>query len=200
MSVTFKLWRYVWLTPVLGAFGLGVLWLLGLISFFIMVLALSPQQITAKTDGIVVLTGGADRVRTGMELLQHRMAHELLISGVHRTADLKDMIIVAHLENGGVPCCITLGFEAVDTVGNARETAAWVKEKNITSLRLVTANYHMARALIEMKRATPDVDLIAHPVKPDGWSPWSGRGLKLMLSEYHKTLYALVRYAKQVLT
>jgi uncharacterized SAM-binding protein YcdF (DUF218 family) len=193
--VTFRFWRYVFLTPVLGAVGLGVLWALGFASFFITVIAMGPVQATLKTDGVVVLTGGAERVKTGLELLQHGQTRELLISGVHHAADLKDLLLKSHMNGADFPCCITLGFEASDTVGNARETADWVHSNKIQTLRLVTATYHMPRALIEMKRALPGVRLVAHPVRPASFSPWSNRGWILTLSEYHKTLLALARFS-----
>lgn len=194
-TVTFRFWRYVFLTPVLGAVGLTVLWALGLASFFITVVAMGPVQATLKTDGVVVLTGGAERVKTGLELLQQGQTRELLISGVHHAADLKDLLLKAHMVEGDFPCCITLGFQASDTVGNANETATWAKDHHIHTLRLVTANYHMPRALIEMKRSLPSVRLVAHPVRPAGFSPWSKRGWILTVSEYHKTLLALLRFS-----
>lgn len=178
----------MFLTPVLGCVGMGILWALGLVSFIVTVLVMTPTAPDIKTDGIVVLTGGADRVRTGLELLKSGGARELLISGVHKTADLKDLITMAHIPDTDLPCCITLGFKALDTAGNADETAAWARQHKLTSLRLVTARYHMPRALIEIKKAIPGVTIIPHPVSPSGFDPLSRTGIILLFSEYHKTI------------
>lgn len=192
------LWRYLWLTPVLGGVGLGVLWILGLLSFLVTISAMTPGRPFAATDGIVVLTGGAERVRTGLELLQDKTSPQLLISGVHRTADLQDLIRLAQLPGSDIPCCITLGFEAEDTAGNADETARWVAKHNIRSLRLVTASYHMPRALVELSRTLPGVTLIPHPVQPPGFHLMSRRGAILAVSEYHKTLLVSARWTTRV--
>lgn len=192
----FRLWRYLLLTPVLGAFGLSVLWALGLVSFIATILSLSPAPVTQKTDGIVVLTGGEERVRTGITLLAKGSAKELLISGVNKSTNLRQLLHAANLPESATPCCITLGFAAMDTVGNAHETAAWVQGHHITSLRLVTANYHMPRAWVEMRRTLPEVRMVLHPVSPTGFNLRTFRGWQHALIEYHKTLIALARLAK----
>ncbi|OYZ86255.1 MAG: hypothetical protein B7Y00_06675, partial [Sphingomonadales bacterium 17-56-6] len=53
-------------------------------------------------------------------------------------------------------CCIALGFQSVDTRSNALETAAWAKRNKVTSLRLVTHDWHMRRARFELDRALPE--------------------------------------------
>jgi len=193
--------RYIFLTPVLGAFGLLILWSLGLASFILTISALSPDHASKiKTDGIVVLTGGAERVQTGLVLLKNEQARELLISGVHKAADLKDLLLLAHMPTDDFPCCITLGFEALDTIGNAQETAHWAKTRNIKTLRLVTANYHMPRAYVEMRRAMPEVKITTHAVKPEGFSVTKPKGLFLAIKEYHKTILATARWIKDLAT
>lgn len=188
-----RFWRYMFLTPILGGFGLAILWVLALASFTLTILFMTPQLPTQKTQGIVVLTGGADRVQTALILFQDRMADELFISGVHKTTRLADILAAAKIPERSVPCCITLGFGALDTVGNANETAAWVHDHHIQTLRLVTANYHMPRAAIEMRRALPDVQIILHPVQAKIFDTSPKAGIKLILTEFHKTVVAAVR-------
>jgi hypothetical protein len=53
-------------------------------------------------------------------------------------------------------CCVTLGFAAVDTRSNAAETAKWVAQNDVRSLRLVTTDWHMRRAAGEIERTLPD--------------------------------------------
>lgn len=182
------LWRYLILAPLVGVLSASVLWGLGLISFIITILAMTPTNLSQRTDGIVVLTGGAERVRTGLTLLQNRQGRELLISGVYRGTELDELIEQAHMDDQDIPCCITLGFEAVDTAGNARETAQWAHDHQIKRLRLVTANYHMPRAWLEMRLAMPDVDIIPYPVRTQKFNIWNATGIKLTLTEYHKTI------------
>ena len=59
---------------------------------------------------------------------------------------------------------MTIGRDALTTHGNARETAAWVRTRPIHSLIVVTAFYHMPRALAELRRVLPDVTLYPDPV------------------------------------
>ena len=67
---------------------------------------------------------------------------------------------------------------------------------NYRSLLVVTANYHMPRALIELKRRLPGVLLRPYPVVPDQlkldhWWIWRGSA-SLLVQEYDKYLLALV--------
>ena len=60
------------------------------------------------------------------------------------------------------------------------------------SLRLVTANYHMPRALLIFSRELPNVDLYQWPVNPDdldlsNWW-WDPASLRLLAREYAKYL------------
>src|SRR5262249_23318436 len=94
-------------------------------------------------------------------------------------------------------CCIVAGHAAGSTLGNAEETAAWMKAEKFNSLRLVTADYHMPRSLLEFRRAMPATEIIAHPVFPDrvnreSW--WRSPGTaSLLVNEYDKYLIALFR-------
>lgn len=190
-----RLWRYVFLTPILGVFGMMVLWFLGLISFITTILLMSPPPTTRTTDGIVVLTGGAERVKTGLQLLKDHRGRELLISGVHKDTDRGDLLARAGMKPGDVPCCITLGFEAIDTSGNAHETARWARTHHLETLRVVTATYHMPRAYLEMKIALPDIRIVPHPVRPGQFDLWKPSGARLVFKEYHKTILVGARWA-----
>jgi uncharacterized SAM-binding protein YcdF (DUF218 family) len=72
-----------------------------------------------------------------------------------------------------------------------------MQAEKLRSLRLVTANYHMPRSLLEFGRAMPDVAIVPNPVFP-GISRdkrWWLRpaSLALALIEYDKYLVALAR-------
>lgn len=148
------------------------------------------------TDAIVVLTGGSQRVQTGLQLLTAGKAKKLFVSGVYHGTDVAALLHVQRQSPDALQCCIALGHAADNTYGNALETAAWMRQEGYGSLRLVTANYHMRRALLEFTRAMPEARIIPHPVFPEGvrerWWAWPGT-LDLIIGEYDKYLWALVR-------
>lgn len=150
------------------------------------------------TDAIVVLTGGAGRVREGLRLLDAGLGKKLFVSGVHGAVDVRELLRAARRTPGNLECCIVIDHAAGSTRGNARETAGWMRRQGYRSLRLVTASYHMPRSLLEFRRAMPaGVEIVPHPVFPEGfragnWLRWRGSG-RLVVSEYHKYLAALAR-------
>ncbi len=180
----------------LGGFaGLGALWLAGLI-WFAAGIPRAPAVPTTATDAIVVLTGGAGRLGVGFELLREGRAKKLFVSGVYRGVDVAEILRVSQQSPEALACCIAIGHSAVDTAGNARETARWMADEGFASLRLVTADYHMPRSLAEFRRAMPGVTLIAHPVSSDSihvdtWWRWPGTA-SLIASEYTKHLVSTV--------
>ena len=175
---------------------LAVLWLVGLLWFA----AALPDKVAdteSKTDAIVVLTGGSGRLRQGLELLTRQAAAKLFVSGVYRGVEVEELLVISQQSPEELQCCIALGYEADNTRGNATETAAWMREQGFTSLRLVTATYHMPRSLLEFRRAMPSLDVVPHPVfsrnfKQSDWWRWPGSAT-LLATEYCKYLVALVR-------
>ena len=168
-------------------------WTAGFYWFTKLIPAPGPASEEA-TDAIVVLTGGAGRVREGLRLLENGLAAKLFVSGVYRGVDVQALLRHARQEPGNLECCIVLGYVADNTRGNARETAAWIERERHGSLRLVTASYHMPRSLLEFGRVLPsEFGLVAHPVHPEHFQAWwrSRNSLRLALSEYHKYLFAL---------
>jgi len=149
------------------------------------------------TDAIVVLTGGSLRLRSGLDLLREGRGRQLFVSGVNREVDLAELLHVAGNAPDWAACCVALGHNADNTLGNAQETAAWMRRYGYRSLRLVTAWYHMRRSLLEFARAMPEVAIAPHPVFPENvrqrhW--WARPGtVALILSEYGKYLAALCR-------
>jgi uncharacterized SAM-binding protein YcdF (DUF218 family) len=154
----------------------------------------SPER---KADGIVVLTGGASRVSDAMELLAAGYGKRLLISGVHPTIAAADISRSVQEGQGLFHCCVDLDHSAVNTRSNAAETRRWVRERGFKSLIVVTSNYHMPRAIVELSHAMPDITLVPFAVVGDKWreEPWwsSGATFRLVLSEYVKYVAAAVR-------
>jgi uncharacterized SAM-binding protein YcdF (DUF218 family) len=158
------------------------------------------QPRTARTaDGIVVLTGAAQRMTDAIELLAGKRGQRLLVSGVNPAItpeELKKQIPdFARLSE----CCIDLGHEAQNTLGNAVETAAWAKKHGFKTLLVVTSSWHMPRAIVELERETDGIELIPYPVvtermRDSSW--WSSpQTVRLLVFEYLKYLAALVRAA-----
>ncbi|HEV3501103.1 MAG TPA: YdcF family protein [Bradyrhizobium sp.] len=150
-----------------------------------------------RADGIVVLTGGSSRVSDAMELLAGGYGRRLLISGVHPTNAASDISRSLSENQSLLSCCVDLDRSAVNTRSNAAETRRWVHERGFKSLIVVTSNYHMPRAIVELSHAMPDIRLVPFAVVGDKWrdEPWwtNGATLRLLLSEYVKYVAAEVR-------
>jgi uncharacterized SAM-binding protein YcdF (DUF218 family) len=152
---------------------------------------------SGNADGIVVLTGGSSRVSDAIELLASGYGKRLLISGVHPTNGVSDISRSLPESQPLLKCCVDLDRSAVNTRSNASETRRWADERGFHSLIVVTSNYHMPRAIVELSHAMPDVTLIPFAVVGEKWreEPWwtSGATLRLLLSEYVKYIAAEVR-------
>ncbi|MBV9533188.1 MAG: YdcF family protein [Bradyrhizobium sp.] len=152
---------------------------------------------TRRADGIVVLTGGSSRVSDAMELLAAGYGKRLLISGVHRLNAASDISRSLPESQSYFACCIDLDRSAVNTRSNAAQTRRWAQGRGFKSLIVVTSNYHMPRAIVELSHAMPDIELIPFAVVGDKWreEPWwtSGTTLRLVLSEYVKYVAAEMR-------
>ncbi len=168
-----------------------VAWDIGLVWFIQYATRLTPPPPMA--DGIVALTGGAERVETALRLLQAHRAHWLLLSGTGGGVDLAVLARRAGVDPEPLEAQVTLGRQATTTRGNALETAAWARDHDIHTLIVVTAYYHMPRALTELRRAMPDVALYPEPVlRPQSGGIGPVVTLRLTAEEYTKYLLALV--------
>ena len=170
----------------------------GLLWFAAKLPAAAPSA-EEPTDAIVVLTGGQDRLTSGLDLLAQGAAPKLFVSGVYRGVEVGELLSLSQRDPENLECCIALGYEADDTRGNALETAEWMRAEGFDSLRLVTAVYHMPRSLLEFQRAMPDKRILPHPVFPPGFrhDAWwrSPRSISLLARECAKYLLAAIRGA-----
>lgn len=188
----------------------GLKWLTGLVAtgaglvgfgfiVFASIVMREPASETEKADAIVVLTGGEARIGEAARLLRQGRAERLLITGVNPMTGSRDIANLSGLTPDELACCVDLGYEALNTKGNAEETAGWIRARGYDSLIVVTASYHMPRSLLELSRELPNVKLIAHRVMPQslqgrGW--WSHPGTaRILLSEYVKLFPAAARLA-----
>ncbi|MBP1531938.1 MAG: YdcF family protein, partial [Alphaproteobacteria bacterium] len=102
-----------------------------------------------KTDAVVVLTGGRNRIAKGIKIYNAGKAERLFISGVSKSTTLEDLEQRAGLEIINKQN-VELGYVATTTIGNALEVKNWVEKNNISSIRLVTSNYHVPRSMAEL--------------------------------------------------
>ncbi len=180
--------RALRLAPIAGC-ALVLAWLAGFVWFVGDVGR--PQAVRVNADGIVVLTGGADRVASGLHLLAEGRGRVLLISGVGGGVDLDSLARQTGVDAAPLAGRITLGRKATSTTGNADETAAWVRDQDLHSLLVVTASYHMKRAMTELERTLPAVRLIPAPVIPPALRGGGGVAtIRLLAHEYTKWLAA----------
>ena len=188
--------------PVRAVFGIAlavaVAWCAGLV-WFIEQIPRTVENPDAVTDAIVVLTGGAGRLGTGLDLLARGRAAKLFVSGVYRGVDVRELLRVSRQAPDELECCVLVGHSAADTEGNALETSRWMAAEGFASLRLVTASYHMPRSEAEFRRVMPGVRVVPHPVFPehvriDAWWRWPGTAA-LLAGEYTKFLVAVIASA-----
>jgi uncharacterized SAM-binding protein YcdF (DUF218 family) len=182
---------------------IALIWSAGLFAFASRVQQSTPAPDPDPADGVVALTGAnsTERISAAMDLLEQGLGKRLLISGVDRSASREDIRNVSKAARRLYDCCVDLGFTAVDTVGNARETADWARTMRYRSLIIVTADYHMPRAMLELRAVMrePEFHLQAYPaatpsLKARRW--WrSPRTARLMAVEYCKYLAILAREA-----
>jgi uncharacterized SAM-binding protein YcdF (DUF218 family) len=182
---------------------LAMIWAAGLLAYASRVQQSTPAPAPEPADGIVALTGAnsAERIAAAMDLLEQGAGKRLLISGVNRGVSREDIRRVSKAARRLYDCCVDLGFTAIDTVGNARETADWARNMRYRRLIIVTADYHMPRAMLELRAVMrePEFQLQAYPaatpsLKARRW--WrSPRSARLMVVEYCKYLAILGREA-----
>lgn len=151
-----------------------------------------------SADAIVVLTGGPTRIAEGAKLLRLGRGKRLLISGVNPQTGKASLMKISGLDLASFDCCVDLGYQALDTIGNADETRKWAEAHGYTRLLVVTSNYHMPRSLMELLRAMPNAKFIPHAVphrKKASKTPWWKQpGLTRELArEYLKFLPAAAR-------
>ncbi len=165
------------------------------LQYFVLNLPKISGPLGPATDGIVVITGGQQRLADGLSLLQIGAGKALLVSGVG--LGVSKSILADELDLGApvmtlLKCCVTLEFAANDTRGNALAASQWAAKNKFQSLRLVTSNYHMPRAKHVFTNKMPDIEFYFWPVSPadltlETW--WQKPDIiRLLAREYAKYL------------
>jgi uncharacterized SAM-binding protein YcdF (DUF218 family) len=178
-----------------------LIWAAGLFAFAARVERSTPPPVPEPADGIVALTGANsnERLAAAVELLAENRGRRVLVSGVNRAASRDDIRTVSKAVRRLYDCCVDLGFTAADTVGNARETAEWARAMRYDSLIVVTADYHLPRAMLELRAVMPEKQLTPYAVSTaslDARRWWRRpKSARLMVVEYSKYLAILGREA-----
>lgn len=159
-------------------------WILGFIWFAVTLPR--PADSLRRTDAIVALTGEGARIERALDMLDARAAPRLLISGVDRDVRPGELAALYHRDAAQFACCVDLGFKAVDTRSNAVETFRWTQSGHRRSIRLVTSDWHMKRARLELDLVTDgQIKIVEDAVQ-------TLPSLRILIIEYHKYLLRLI--------
>ena len=158
---------------------------------------LTTPENPASADAIIVLTGGQSRIDAALDLLKSGKGERLLISGANPSSGREALRAATGADKQLFKCCVDIDHAALDTIGNAEESAKWVEQHAYSSVILVTNNYHMPRSLLEMHRLLANARLDPYPVvnsRLDGGG-WMVKpdALRVIFTEYLKYLAAVAR-------
>ena len=142
-----------------------------------------------ETDAVVVPTGGAGRIARGLEVLEQKQAPIMLVTGVDPEVTEGEFAAEFSVPSRLMRCCVTLGYAAVDTRGNAAETTLWVVEQEVSQLRLVTTDWHMRRAAAELEASLPPSVVVIRDAVP------SEPSLRALFLEYNKLIASVLARA-----
>ena len=188
--------RRRWRRAALVSLALAVALVVADFSWFVRQMPVTEVAPAGNADGIVALTGGPFRINDALDLLAAGRGRRLLISGVNPTTRRSEISRLIPEHERWFTCCVDIDHSAT-TIGNASETRQWAKARGFQSLIVVTANFHMPRALVELRHELPDVALVPYGVvsekmRIEAW--WENpETMRLLLFEYLKYIVARVR-------
>jgi len=177
-----------------------LMWVAGLFAFTARIERSTPAPDPEPADAVVALTGpSALRIAAALKLVEDGKGSRVLVSGVNRKVTRAELQSVSKAPPQLFECCVDMGFSAANTIGNARETAAWARAYGFKRLIVVTADYHMPRAVLELRGALPGVAIEPYPVATgelDVRNWWKGgSSARRFVVEYCKYLVILTREA-----
>ncbi len=189
-----RLWAWAQFFGFLLILIIGIL-TVGFIVFSNNVTRHIAPAIPPRADGIVVLTGaGGGRLKAGAQLLKDNKGERLLISGVNAQLGREDLLKLLELPQALSDCCLDFDT-AADTIENAAHTGSWTQALSYEHILLVTSDYHMPRAILEISSASETLRITPYPVstsKDKDW--WRDTTQRNRLSqEYGKLLLAYIR-------
>ncbi len=174
---------------IIALLSVALVWALGFVLFSAQILMDKPISPEKKTQAIVVFTGADNRIEQGLTMFAMKRADKIFVSGVYKYLDQGSFMKAWRKRIPlPIPCCVTLGYMAENTIGNASEVKGWIKSHDIQSVRLVTSDYHMPRAYLELSRVLSGVTIYKHPVSSEGVRNPSSRFWQHVFTEYHKLI------------
>ncbi|MEO0878747.1 MAG: YdcF family protein [Pseudomonadota bacterium] len=156
------------------------------------------KALSEGAQGVIVVTGaGGARLSTAMGLIDRGAGKRLLISGVNANITREEIAALWPGRRSDFDCCVDLGWQAQTTLENAAEARDWARDHEFASLILVTSDYHMPRALFEMRAALPDAAITPFAARSvfldDRGHPASREAWRVLATEYMKYLAARFR-------
>ena len=142
--------------------------------FFFKEKVLSFQKYNnTKSSNIVILTGGTNRIKDGLNIINHfdkskRTKFKILVSGTGKGFSKNSLIkqIGPNFNPKLIECCIYLDSVSKNTLTNAIETSKWANRNDLKEFILITSNYHMPRAILEFKNVMPNHKIYTFPITP----------------------------------
>ena len=142
--------------------------------FFFKEKVLSFQKYNnTKSSNIVILTGGTNRIKDGLNIINHfdkskRTNFKILVSGTGKGFSKNSLIkqIGPKFNPKLIECCIYLDSVSKNTLTNAIETSKWANRNDLKEFILITSNYHMPRAILEFKNVMPNHKIYTFPITP----------------------------------
>ena len=170
-------------------------WTLLLFNTFPKKLYLNNPSETSEETGIVVLTGGKNRIEKGVDLLSKGYGNKLLISGVFMPSEIEAKFSLEKEKSELFRCCVFFDERSKNTLENAVEVDKWINQnKDIKSIILVSSYYHLPRCImIFEKKITSKVKIYPKPaVQNVNFRNQFFFHLRLIISEYFKVIYTIV--------
>ena len=157
-----------------------------------------------KSPNIVILTGGANRIKDGLKIIQDfknskNINYKILVSGtgIGFTKSSLKKKLGPNFNSQLIQCCIDLDGVSKNTLTNASETFKWTSKNDIKEFILITSNYHMPRAILEFKNVMPNLKIYTYAITPkkhdiENWLS-SYQTFSLVFTEYCKFIIAGLR-------
>lgn len=170
-------------------YRLGAVILLGWALGFVWFALTLPRPAPARhTDAVIALTGGTGRIQHAIEVLRAGQAEHMLVAGVDSEVRSEEFARHYGVSAALLACCITLGYESVDTRSNAMEATRWIVARRIRSVRLVTTDWHMRRAAFDLAVVAPHGLVIVEDAVP------SHPSFRMLFVEYNKYCARLIAW------
>ena len=153
-----------------------------------------------KSPNIVILTGGANRIKDGLKIIQDfknskNINYKILVSGTgmgFTKSSLKNKL-GPNFNSQLIQCCIDLDGVSKNTLTNASETFKWTNKNDIKEFILITSNYHMPRAILEFKNVMPNLKIYTYAITP------KKHNIKNWLSSYQTFSLVFTEYCKFII-